>query len=179
MQWRREQQSLFFNKLRPYPSSVNDEATRAIALLILTNKAIDENSPSFWDYSRNGSGELQYELDLDKYLLEAMRDLVSKIKELSKSITAEVLLSDSTELFHLDVAFMFLLRLSCGSKIMTPAVLQKIRNSWCRSDLPESLFKLLSIGDDNQLIIALKQYQFNGGQEKTQCLVKHNLLSTL
>jgi hypothetical protein len=152
----------------------------AIGAMAFSNGCFDRNMPDSWDdkyYYATDDGA-QYREDLDKFLRENLASLVAEVAEMSKLITAEDIESNAVDLSRLDVAFVFLLRLNCGVAIMTKAVKEKIRDSWCRIDLPDALYQILLMEDDEALVAALKDYQF-GGQIKTAGLVKYNLLPSV
>ncbi len=141
-----------------------EQGARALQELATINGDHDREARRIWDRDQ---------------LAEMTKQVITKFVECVRahkdSITAETLLSGDSWFDGLDPACMFIIRAICGPQIFTNPVLDKVRNSWCSSDLPGDLFKILAVSDNASFMDKLASHPFTW-QEKTEAFVTSGLL---
>lgn len=83
---------------------------------------------------------------------ETVGKYIELIRENRGKFTEEALLSYEIDFSDVDPAFAVILRATMGSDAVTAPVWQKLRDSWCNSDLPPKVGELVRIRDDESFI---------------------------
>jgi|GEM_PF-5169538 len=112
-------------------------------------------------------------------LNETIQNFVDIARMHKDKVTPEMMLREENRMGgNLDPACIFILRAVCGNRLFTDDVLQKVRENWCTFDLPEDLFDLLKIKDNEVFFSELGNYYFRG-QEKTEAFVASGIMDQL
>ncbi len=141
-----------------------ERGARAIQELAAINRSHDREARQIWDRDQLAGKTNQ-----------VIAMFVECVRTNKDSISAEALLSGGSWFDGLDPACMYIIRAICGPQVFTNPVLDKVRDSWCSSDLPEDLFKILAVRDNSSFMERLSSYPFTW-QEKTEVFVTSGML---
>ena len=141
-----------------------ERGARAIQELAGINRSHDREVRQIWDRDQLAGKT--------KQVIAKFVECVTANKD---SITADALLSGGSWFDGLDPACMYIIRAICGPQVFTNPVLDKVRDSWCSSDLPDDLFKILAVKDNSSFMERLSSHPFSW-QEKTEAFVTSGML---
>lgn len=83
---------------------------------------------------------------------ETVTKFIDLVKENRGRFTEEALLDDEVDFSDADPALAVILRATLGASAITEPVFDKLRGSWCHSDLPDDVDALLRIQDDQDFV---------------------------
>lgn len=83
---------------------------------------------------------------------ETVTKYIDVVKENRGRFTEDALLDDELEFYKLDPVFSVILRATLGADSITKPVFDKLRDSWCHSDLPDDVDAILRIQDDQEFV---------------------------
>jgi hypothetical protein len=93
---------------------------------------------------------------------KTVNEYIAVMSNHSGELTPENLMSDRVRFSgKVDPVFAVLLRAIAGPQIMTGGVFDKIRDSWCHSDLPGEVDELIRIQDDFSFVKKFEEAQLD------------------